>query len=46
MTDAFLPSVIRGPDCGGLETAEEAAYLSLQLIIAAADTVRCCVLFL
>ncbi|RAO74354.1 uncharacterized protein BHQ10_010366 [Talaromyces amestolkiae] len=38
MTDAFLPSVIRGPDCGGLETAEEAAYLSLQLIIAAADT--------
>jgi hypothetical protein len=39
MTDAFLPSVIRAPNRGGFDTEEEAAYLALQLIIGAADTV-------
>jgi hypothetical protein len=40
MVDAFLPSVIRSADLGGFTTQEEAAYLALQLIIGAADTVR------
>jgi hypothetical protein len=39
MPDAFLPSVIQASDRGGFETEEEAAYLALQLIIGAADTV-------
>lgn len=39
MPDAFLPSVLRAADLGGFTTAEEAAYLALQLIIGAADTV-------
>jgi hypothetical protein len=39
MPDAFLPSVIRASDRGGFETEAEAAYLALQLIIGAADTV-------
>jgi hypothetical protein len=39
MPDAFLPSVIWASDRGGFETEEEAAYLALQLIIGAADTV-------
>lgn len=39
MDDAFLPSVLRAPDQTGFTTQEEAAYLSLQLIIGAADTV-------
>ncbi|GAB1201341.1 hypothetical protein APSETT444_010732 [Aspergillus pseudonomiae] len=38
MADAFLPSVIQAPDRGGFTAEEEAAYLSLQLIIGAADT--------
>ncbi|KAE8414345.1 cytochrome P450 [Aspergillus pseudocaelatus] len=38
MADAFLPSVLRAPDRAGFTTQEEAAYLSLQLIIGAADT--------
>ncbi|KNG87439.1 hypothetical protein ANOM_004280 [Aspergillus nomiae NRRL 13137] len=38
MADAFLPSVIQASDRGGFTTEEEAAYLSLQLIIGAADT--------
>ncbi|KAB8261640.1 cytochrome P450 [Aspergillus pseudonomiae] len=38
MADAFLPSVIQAPDRGGFTTEEQAAYLSLQLIIGAADT--------
>ncbi|KAL3475771.1 cytochrome P450 [Aspergillus californicus] len=38
MADAFLPTVIRSSDQGGFSTQEEAAYLSLQLIIGAADT--------
>ncbi|KOC17629.1 putative cytochrome P450 [Aspergillus flavus AF70] len=38
MPDAFLPSVLRAADLGGFTTAEEAAYLALQLIIGAADT--------
>jgi hypothetical protein len=38
MAEAFLPSVLKAPDRGGF-TEEEAAYLSLQLIIGAADTV-------
>ncbi|KAL4768022.1 cytochrome P450 [Aspergillus nidulans var. acristatus] len=37
MAEAFLPSVLKAPDRGGF-TEEEAAYLSLQLIIGAADT--------
>lgn len=39
MADAFLPSVLRAPDRGGFTTEDEAAYLALQLIIGAADTV-------
>jgi hypothetical protein len=39
MAEAFLPSVLKAPDRGGFTTEEEAAYLSLQLIIGAADTV-------
>ncbi|KAL5048223.1 hypothetical protein BDW71DRAFT_205760 [Aspergillus fruticulosus] len=38
MPDAFLPSVLRASDQAGF-TTQEAAYLSLQLIIGAADTV-------
>lgn len=39
MPDAFLPSVLRASDGAGFTTEEEAAYLALQLIIGAADTV-------
>jgi hypothetical protein len=39
MNDAFLPSILRAPDLGGFATQEEAAFLALQLIIGAADTV-------
>lgn len=37
--DAFLPTVISDEKLLGFPSEEEAAYLSLQLIIGAADTV-------
>lgn len=39
VADAFLPSVLEASDHAGFDTDEEAAYLALQLIIGAADTV-------
>lgn len=38
--DAFLPSTVENGTFMGLDTEEEAAYLSLMLVIGAADTSR------